>query len=162
MGQTREKGGSGCTLTEEPPTTREVMSLTSRFHDELCQLLGQASLWSDVRHLKTLVWMVIGLICSGCISLTQWGVYIDSRAEFAQSRQRRLSRWLHNPRINVHKLYSPLIAWALCQWGNEEMVLLLDSTVLWDLLLCGARECAVSGKSCACGVAGAGAGECQR
>lgn len=108
------------------------MAETSRLYDELYSLVGQPTRWADIRHLQTLVWMVIGLICSGCINLTQWGVYIQSRASYAQSRQRRLSRWLHNPRINVQRLYSPLIAAALSQWGAEEIVLILDTTMLWN------------------------------
>lgn len=108
------------------------MEGTSRLYNELRQLLGQSSSWADARHLQTLVWMVIGLICSGCINLTKWTTYIQSRALIAQSRQRRLSRWLHNSRINVQRLYSPLIQSALSDWGNEVMVLILDTTMLWE------------------------------
>jgi DNA-binding response OmpR family regulator len=36
-------------------------------------------------------------------------VYVHTRAVLAQSHQRRFSRWLYNPRINVQRLYSPLI-----------------------------------------------------
>ncbi len=76
--------------------------------------------------------MVIGLICSECVNLTKWTVYIDSRAVFAQSHQRRFSRWLHNPRINVQKLYSPLIAKALVLWGEPCITLIEDTSMLWD------------------------------
>jgi hypothetical protein len=82
------------------------MAKTSHIYHELLKLLGQSKTWADIRHLHTLSWMVIGLIYSECISLTKWTTYIDSRAQFAQSHQRRLSRWLHNPRINVQRLYS--------------------------------------------------------
>lgn len=105
---------------------------TSRLYDQLCDLLGQSTQWADRRHLQTLIWMVIGLICSECISLTQWGVYVQSRAKFAQSHQRRFSRWLHNSRIHVQRAYSPLIAAALAQWGVSEITLIEDTTMLWD------------------------------
>lgn len=105
---------------------------TSRLYDQLCNLLGQSSHWADRRHLQTLVWMVIGLMCSECISLTKWGVYVQSRATFAQSHQRRFSRWLHNSRIHVHRVYSPLITAALAQWGVSEIILIEDTTMLWD------------------------------
>ena len=88
--------------------------------------------WTDIRHLHTLIWMIIGLICSGGISLTKWTIYVDSRAGFAQSHQRRFSRWLHNPRINVQRLYSPIIQAALSAWGSEEIVLIEDTTLLWN------------------------------
>lgn len=105
---------------------------TSRLHHQLQTLLGQSIPWTDHRHCQTLIWMVIGLICSECINLTKWTVYVRTRAIFAQSHQRRFSRWLHNPRINVQKLYSPLIATALAAWGEPCITLIEDTSMLWD------------------------------
>ena len=78
------------------------------------------------------VWMVIGLIHSESINLTKWARYIQSRAKEAQSKQRRFSRWLHNPRINVQRLYSPLIQFALSGWESDEIYLSLDTSMLWN------------------------------
>lgn len=105
---------------------------TSRLYHQLQILVGQSVPWADQRHLQTLIWMVIGLICSECINLTKWRIYIRSRAVFAQSHQRRLSRWLHNPRINVQKLYSALIAQALVGWAEPEITLIEDTSMLWN------------------------------
>lgn len=105
---------------------------TSRLYHQLHTLLGQPSEWADQRHLHTLIWMVIGLICSECINPTKWTVYVRTRAVFAQSHQRRFSRWLHNPRINVQRLYSPLIAQALAAWGESSITLIEDTSQLWD------------------------------
>ncbi len=82
---------------------------TSRLYHQLHDLLGQSMQWAERRHLQTLLWMVIGIVCSECISLPKWRVYVHTRAVLAQSHQRRFSRWLHNPRINVQRLYTPLI-----------------------------------------------------
>lgn len=41
-------------------------------------------------------------------------------------------RWLHNPRINVQRLYSPLIAAALVEWGRSEITLIEDTSMLWN------------------------------
>lgn len=57
---------------------------TSRLYHQLRDLLDQPSSWVDQRHLQTLSWMVIGVICSECISLTKWRVYVRTRARFAQ------------------------------------------------------------------------------
>ncbi len=105
---------------------------TSRLYHQLYNLLGQPIQWADQRHLQTLIWMVIGLVCSECINLTKWTVYVRTRAVFAQSHQRRFSRWLHNPRINVHRLYSPLIQVALREWGVSAITLIEDTSMLWD------------------------------
>jgi hypothetical protein len=105
---------------------------TSRLYDQLQTLLGQSIPVVDKRHLQTLIWMVIGLICRECISLTKWGVYVKTRAVFAQSHQRRFSRWLQNPRLNVHRLYSDLIKAALAGWELTSITLIEDTTMLWD------------------------------
>ncbi|MEH1825237.1 MAG: hypothetical protein V7L22_07685 [Nostoc sp.] len=108
------------------------MEATSRLYDDLFTLLSQSKTWADIRHLKTLVWMVIALICAECINLTKWGIYVQSRALFAQSRQRRFSRWLHNSRMNVHSVYGAIIRSAVKDWKQEVMVLILDTTMLWN------------------------------
>jgi hypothetical protein len=41
-------------------------------------------------------------------------------------------RWLHNPRINVQRLYSPLIAAALVNWGVSGITLIEDTSMLWN------------------------------
>lgn len=105
---------------------------TSRIYDQMQILLRQSTPWADQRHLQTMLWMVIGLICSECINLSKWRVYVKSRAKFAQSYQRRFSRWLHNPRINVQRLYSSLIAQALGLWGEVSINVIEDTSMLWD------------------------------
>lgn len=90
------------------------------------------ALWVDVRHLHTLCWMVIGLMHCGCINLTRWGVYTQSRATVAQSHQRRFSRWLHNERIHPLMLYHTIIKAALADWDATSIFVIEDTTMLWD------------------------------
>lgn len=91
---------------------------TSRLYEQLQTLLGQSITWADQRHLQTLIWIVIGVTCAECISLPKWTIYCRTRAQFAQSHQRRFSRWLHNPRINVHKLGEPIDSTGTCHLGD--------------------------------------------
>jgi hypothetical protein len=95
-------------------------------------VLSQHRNWLDRRHLKTLAWMIVGLLQSQVISLTAWPPYVQSRAVYAQSLVRRFDRWLHNPRIDVHGLYRPLMQQALAEWGTNVLYLALDTTLLWD------------------------------
>jgi hypothetical protein len=76
--------------------------------------------------------MVVALIQRGEVNLTRWLPYLPCRGEQAQSKQRRVSRWLHNSRINVHRLYEPLIRAALAQWQSECLYLSLDSSLFWE------------------------------
>jgi hypothetical protein len=103
-----------------------------RLYDTLVQVLGQHENWLDRRHLKTLAWMMVGLIQSGKIGLNAWAPYVHSRATYAQSTVRRFARWLDNPRIHVMELYGPLIQQALAEWGNHKLYLALDTSMLWD------------------------------
>lgn len=76
--------------------------------------------------------MVMALMQRGEVSLTRWLPYVPCRGKQAQSKQRRLSRWLHNSRINVHRLYKPLIRAALASWEDESLYLSLDTSMYWE------------------------------
>jgi hypothetical protein len=76
--------------------------------------------------------MVVALIHTGETNLTRWLCYIPCRGKYAQSKQRRVHRWLHNARINVHRLYQPLIKAALADWQEPCIYLSLDTSLFWD------------------------------
>jgi hypothetical protein len=88
--------------------------------------------WADRRHLKTCVDMLVGLILSKTIHLTQWIPFASGRWLIAQSVQRRFSRWLDNSNINAQELYRPIIRKALSEWGNSVIYLAFDTSMLWN------------------------------
>ena len=52
------------------------MENTPHLYNTLVHVLGQHAKWADQRHLKTLAWMMVGIIHAGCISLSAlvgWG-----------------------------------------------------------------------------------------
>jgi hypothetical protein len=102
-----------------------------RLYSELVALCGQPGQWRDLRHCQTLAWMVVGLIQAECVKLTAWIPFMQGRARYAQSTQRRFRRWLGNPRIEVAPLYGPLIQQALREWGTQTLYLALDTSLLW-------------------------------
>ena len=108
------------------------MDGTPRLYDTLVQVLSQHQKWLDLRHLKTLACMVVGLIQSCKIGLTAWVPYVHSRAVYAQSTVRRFTRWLENTRIDVHALYGPLMQQALAEWSDQRVYLALDTSMLWN------------------------------
>jgi hypothetical protein len=109
------------------------MSPTSRLYDALSQYLSQCEIqWQDARHLKTLCWMMIGMIESQNVHLNGFGVYVISRAQVAQSHQRRFRRWLSNRRINVISAHHALVRQALSGWKQQRLYLSLDTTVVWN------------------------------
>ena len=76
--------------------------------------------------------MVFALIQTGSVSLTKWTTYLPCRGLYAQSKQRRVRRWLGNSRINIHRLYKPLIQAALATWEAESLYLCLDTSLFWE------------------------------
>jgi hypothetical protein len=107
------------------------MEVKSTLYHTLVLVLSQVGHWLDVRHMKTLAWMVVGVIESEKIGLTHWIPYAEVRAQVAQSVQRRFQRWLENERIEVHSLYGPLIQAALQEWRATTLYLALDTSQLW-------------------------------
>ncbi len=107
------------------------MEVKSELYHMLLVVLSQVEKWLDKRHMKTLAWMVVGLIESEQIGLTRWIPYAEVRAQMAQSVQRRFQRWLENERIEVYNLYGPLIQAALREWGVTTLYLALDTSMLW-------------------------------
>jgi hypothetical protein len=98
--------------------------------------------------------MVVALIHTGEVNITRWLPYLPCRGQLAQSKQRRVSRWLHNARINVHRLYKPLIKAALSTWQEDCLYLSLDTSLFWDEYCRRAFGCGASRASIAPGVAG--------
>ncbi len=108
------------------------MESTPDLYDTLFQIFGQYQHWLDIRHLHTLLWMVIGLIESKTVSLPEWTPFVRSRAQYAQSTVRRFSRWLNNERVQATRLWEPIIQTVLQEWGQHTLYLALDTTMLWD------------------------------
>src|SRR5712691_10217727 len=111
---------------------RRRMENTPHLYDTLVHVLSQHSNWLDRRHLKTLAWMMVGLMHSGWISLTAWAPYMVSRARYAQSTVRRFRRWRDNDKIDVSSLYGPLIQQALADWGEHVLSVALDTSMWWN------------------------------
>ena len=108
------------------------MKIRSRLYNTIIKILSQHRKWLDIRHKAVLAWMVVGVIRSGKIGIPDWTPYVESRAQYAQSTQKRFQRWLYNGRINVNDLYGPLIQEGLAEWGDHKLYLALDTSRLFD------------------------------
>jgi hypothetical protein len=109
-----------------------IMENTPYLYDTLVQMLRQHRNWLDLRHLKTLAWMMVGLIHSSSMSLGAWAPFVISRARYSQSTVRRFRRWLDNDKIEVHALYGPLLQQALIGWVDKTLYVALDTAMLWN------------------------------
>jgi len=108
------------------------MEHTSFLYDTLVQVLSQHAHWLDLRHLKTVAWMMVGLIHSSSISLYAWTPFVVSRAQYSQSTVRRFRRWLDNEKIEVQPLYGRLMHQAMGSWFGKRLSVALDTSMLWN------------------------------
>ena len=122
------------------------MSHHPHLYHQLRQYLSQYSRYRDQRHLATLSWMSVGVLLSQSLNLNEWEPYVISRAQQAQSYQKRWSRFLNNSKVETEKLYLPLVMAAIKDWSRQRIYLALDTTMLWNQycmihvsLICGGR-----------------------
>ncbi|NEQ87915.1 MAG: hypothetical protein F6K26_50475 [Moorea sp. SIO2I5] len=118
----------------------ECCEKNSRLYNALKSWIDQPSDWAHLSHLTTCLWMVVAVIKTGEVNLTRWIPEIPCRGQYARILQRRMQRWLHNARINIHgllatlreRLYKPLIQAALADWKDDTIYLSLDTSLFWD------------------------------
>jgi len=116
------------------------MENTPYLYDPLLRVLGQQAHWLDLRHRKTLAWMMVGLLHSSSRSLCAWAPYVVSRARSSHSTVRRFRRWLANDKIEGHSLYGPLMQRALVGWVEKTLSVALEPSLWWDTY-CMVRVC---------------------
>jgi hypothetical protein len=79
-------------------------------------------------HLKRIanwVWVIVGLILSQSVHLSQIAKHIPSEAQ-AAGRIAQVRRWLKNKFIEVPAFYRPLIREALQGWAHKDVFVILD------------------------------------
>lgn len=112
-------------------TNEYAQSDASRVYHNVFDHL-QYSLWTDIRNAETCAWMVTGSLLTTSSNPTKWIPQVSSKALFSQSTERRFNRWLKNPAIDVVGVYGPQIVRALKSWGEERLVIALDTSMLFE------------------------------
>ena len=72
-------------------------------HDDLLNALLPIiprTTYQDIRRLNTLVWAIVGLSLTHSVRLGAWAEMLEGRAQYAASRVRRFSGWLHHPALS--------------------------------------------------------------
>jgi hypothetical protein len=105
------------------------MSDSLTLYDTLFAVIRKAQPHEDARRLRTLVWVLVGLLVEKTISLPAIALAIVSPAK-AASRIRRLRRFLANPHVCVRAYYDGLIRGALAEWAGQTLYLIVDTTTV--------------------------------
>jgi len=78
----------------------------------------------------------VGLCLTHTVRLSAWAEVTQSRAQYAASRVRRFSRWLHHPAISPAQWYEPLLQAALVDWPlDQRLYIALDTTAFTPFVL---------------------------
>ena len=83
-------------------------------------------------HLKRIanwVWVIVGLILSHSVHLSQIAQHIPSEAQ-AAGRIAQVRRWLSNKFIHVSDFYRPLITEVLQGWAHQAVFVILDGCLV--------------------------------
>lgn len=97
-------------------------------------LLNAGVRFHDLRCQATFLWAVVGLILEKSVHLGQWSRHHPGETKQA-SRERRFSRWLHNPKIEALGLYAKLFRYALRDLVGSGIYLALDTSQLFPFCL---------------------------
>lgn len=92
---------------------------------------GSGLNFHDIRTAITFGWALVGLLVSRVTHMSQWALYRPGKAKIA-SKERQLSRWLHNEKIRPMLLYPVLVKHALQDWQGDKLFLALDTSMLWN------------------------------
>ena len=81
--------------------------------------------YDDVRHLKNLLWIVVGIIQQETVNLSKIAQSIPGESK-AQSRVTKIRRWLMNEQIDVWQYYESILAQVLKNWRDKDIKVIVD------------------------------------
>jgi hypothetical protein len=99
------------------------------------QLINQLRQWitpQDQRHLQSVSEAVAAILQSGNASLNRWLPFLSHRPCTARSHLARLSYLVRNPHINAETFYATLLRQFLQAFVGADLLLTLDTSMLWD------------------------------
>ena len=86
----------------------------------------------DQRHLEGVSEAVAAILQSQSACLNHWLPYLSHRGCTARSHHARLNYLLTNPQVNAQTFYAPLLQQLLQAFAGEDLLLTLDTSMLWD------------------------------
>lgn len=105
------------------------MSISDELYTRVFRKLREMHPEPHVKRVATWVWVVVGLILSHSVHLSQIAQHIPSAAQ-AAGRIAQVRRWLANPFIDVRAFYRPLITEVLQGWTQRDVFIILDGCLV--------------------------------
>ena len=101
------------------------MSSNDALYIRLFEKLREFHSDEHLRRISNWAWIVVGLIQSHSVHLSEIAQHIPSDAE-APGWIAQIRRWLANKFIKVADFYRPLITQVLLSWQDKDVFLVLD------------------------------------
>jgi hypothetical protein len=101
------------------------MSSSQELYNRLITTVGPLVKVSHISHLDNWIWMVVGILQSNSLALSQIALHIPTPA-YAESRVTTLRRWLQDRHVDVWVLYRPVLEKVLTGWRAVEATVILD------------------------------------
>lgn len=103
------------------------MSSSDELYARVFERLRDAHPGPHVKRIGNWVWVIVGMILSHSVQLSQIAQHIPSEAQ-AAGRIAQVRRWLSNRFVDVPQFYRPLIRHVLTQWSHRAVFIILDAT----------------------------------
>lgn len=101
------------------------MSSNEELYTKVFNVLRELHPEEHVKRISNWVWIVVGLIQSHSIHLSEIAQSVPGPAK-AAGRIARIRRWLGNMNVDVHAFYAPLIERVLATWKGQAVFIILD------------------------------------
>lgn len=105
------------------------MSSSVTLYVRLFETLRTAHPTLRITQLSNWIWVVVGLIQSQSVHLSQIALHRPGDAQ-AVGRLAQVRRWLANPHVQVRPLYEPLIQAVLDAWAGKPVFIILDGCLV--------------------------------
>jgi hypothetical protein len=108
-----------------PNRKANLMSISQELYTGVFTKLRSVHPEPHLKRIANWVWVIVGLILSQSVHLSQIAQHIPSEAQ-AAGRIAQVRRWLSNKFIHVPDFYRPLITEVLQSWAHKNVFILLD------------------------------------
>jgi hypothetical protein len=108
----------------------QTMSSSQELYVRLITTVGPLVQASHISHLDNWMWIVVGILQSNSLALSQITLHIPSPA-YAESRVTTIRRWLQDHQVVVWDLYRPVLEAVLTGWQTVEANVILDGVEVY-------------------------------
>jgi hypothetical protein len=105
------------------------MSISTELYTRVFTKLRAAHPEPHLKRISNWVWVIVGLILSQSVHLSQIAQHIPSEAQ-AAGRIAQVRRWLKNQFVDVPAFYRPLITEVLQPWADKDVFVILDGCLV--------------------------------